>query len=320
VLATVAFTVFMVMVLNGTLFPLITEAVQNKKITVGEPYFNYFAAPFGMIMLFLMGVGPMLPWGAVSGQEFLKSLQLPVAVGIVTSAACFAVGYRGFVPVTTFGLGAFVAVVTVREMLLPARQRAAELKESFGQAFMKTAMRAQRRTGGLVVHLGIVIIVVAVAASSSYKVYATGTLSQGQSLKVGDHSVRFDGLGNGRDVRREWLAANVTITGPNGTSSVHHDLDAPRMNFYDTSNEPVGSPLVHTTLTKDVYVSLLAFDQKTNSASFNAWEFPLVGWIWYAIPILVLGIGLALWPQRKAKVAESASPQTPSAAAPGAAA
>ena len=67
-------------------------------------------------------------------------------------------------------------------------------------------------------------------------------------------------------------------------------------------------------------MSLLAFDQKTNTASFNAWEFPLVGWIWYSIPILVLGIGLALWPQRKAKAAEAATPQTPSAAAPGAAA
>ena len=71
------------------------------------------------------------------------------------------------------------------------------------------------------------------------------------------------------------------------------------MNYYERSNDPIGSPLVQEMFFRDVYVSLRTYDGKTQSATFNAWVFPLVGWIWYSIPLLVLGTLIALWPQRK---------------------
>ena len=71
------------------------------------------------------------------------------------------------------------------------------------------------------------------------------------------------------------------------------------MSFYERQTDPVGSPAVDESLLKDVYVSLLSFDKAANTASFNAWVFPLVGWIWYAIPFLVFGSLIAMWPQRK---------------------
>jgi cytochrome c-type biogenesis protein CcmF len=84
------------------------------------------------------------------------------------------------------------------------------------------------------------------------------------------------------------------------------------MNYYENRNDPVGSPLVQEMVWRDVYVSLLAFDAKAGTASFNAWVFPLVGWIWYTIPILVLGTLIALWPQRKQKA--PAGSEAPSSA------
>ena len=89
------------------------------------------------------------------------------------------------------------------------------------------------------------------------------------------------------------------------------------MNFYERSNDPVGSPTVSERIVRDVYISLLSYDSKTGSASFNMWVFPLVGWIWYAIPILVLGSIIALWPQRKKKASEEAV-VPPANAVPGA--
>ena len=80
------------------------------------------------------------------------------------------------------------------------------------------------------------------------------------------------------------------------------------MNFYERSNDPVGSPSVTEMIVRDVYVSLLSYDVKANTASFNMWIFPLVGWIWYAIPLLVLGTLIALWPQRKQKRAPDEAP------------
>ncbi len=288
-------------VLLGTLFPLVTEALQNKKISVGEPYFNTMALPLGLLMLFLMGVGPMLPWGRASPKVLQQQFVLPAAVGAVIALVCFALGYRGFLPLMTFGVAGFVTVVTLRELLLPARQRMNEAKESFTTAFIVSASRARRRFGGYVVHLGVVAVVVAIAASSSYKQHTSATLAKGDVLKVGDWQVRYDGITTGKLPHKEYVSANVTLISPSGETVERHGLDAPRMNYYEMSNDPIGSPSVHEMVFKDVYVSLLHVDNKANTASFNAWVFPLVGWIWYAIPFFVLGTLIALWPQRKTK-------------------
>jgi cytochrome c-type biogenesis protein CcmF len=360
-------------VLLGTLYPLITEGLFNKKITVGEPYFNQMALPLGMAMLFLMGVGPMLPWGQADLKVTQRQALIPGGIGVVVMILSYAMGYRSFMPVLTFGIGAFVTVVTLRELFLPAQQRMAEQKESLFTAVFVSASRANRRFGGYVVHLGIVAIVVAIAASSAFKVHTTGTLKPGEAMQIGTYSVRFDGLQDGTDfgaeravalstlrpnlvltrawrnlpagtvlngenigaaVRtppqalpseevwikapfRQWIAANLTIIASDGSQRAYAGVDAPRMNFYERSTDPVGSPTVSERIVRDVYVSLLSYDTKTGSASFNMWVFPLVGWIWYAIPILVLGSIIALWPQRKKK-ATTPEAVAPAAAVPGA--
>lgn len=293
-------------VLLGTVYPLATEALLNKKITVGEPYFNQMALPLGLAMLFLMGVGPMLPWGVADRKVLRSQAMIPFAAGLGVVALCVAAGYRGFMPLLAFGLAGFATTTTLRELLLPARLRMAEQKEDLMTAVFRSATRARRRFGGYVVHLGIIPIVVAIAASSAYKVHVTGTLKAGEKLTLNDdYAVRFDGLERGKEPNREWIAANVTVLGRGGSESVHHGLDGPRMNYYERSNDPIGTPMVNARAFRDVYVSLLSFDPKAGTASFNAWLFPLVGWIWYPIPILVLGTLIALWPRRKEQAAET---------------
>jgi cytochrome c-type biogenesis protein CcmF len=324
-------------VLLGTLFPLVTEALQNKKISVGEPYFNTMALPLGLLMLFLMGVGPMLPWGKADPKVLRQQFTIPGGIGLLTLIPVLIWRYSVWEPfaettkslgtffssmrtgdvlaLLTFGVGAFVTVVTLREMFLPAAQRMTEAKESFTTAFIVSASRARRRFGGYVVHLGIVAIIVAVAASSAYKIAAEKTVKAGDSVTVGPYKVRFDGLSNGREPHRDWVAADVTIIAEDGTQYVHHQSEAPRMNYYERSNDPIGSPLVHEMVFRDIYVSLRTYDPKASTATFNAWVFPMVGWIWYAIPLLVLGTLIALWPQRKqAAPAGSAVPSASPAA------
>ncbi|MEW5738288.1 MAG: cytochrome c-type biogenesis CcmF C-terminal domain-containing protein [Myxococcota bacterium] len=296
-------------VLLGTVYPLATEAFFAKKITVGEPYFNQMALPLGLGMLFLMGVGPVLPWGAPSKELLQQQLVVPTGSGVVTAGTCFAAGYRGFMPLLAFGLAAFATVVTVRELFLPAKQRMDEQKEALFTALFRSASRARRRFGGYVVHLAIIAAIVGIAASSAYKTHATGTLRPGETMTVGDWKVRFDGLATGKEPHREYVAANISLTGPSGVEIHRHESLAPRMNFYERSNDPIGSPSVSAMFLRDVYVSLLNFDSKAGTASFNAWVFPLVGWIWYVtIPLLVLGSVIALWPQRRQRPAEASAP------------
>lgn len=286
-------------VLLGTIFPLVKEGIFNEKITVGEPYFNRMAVPGGLLILFLMGVGPVLPWGEPNQHTLFRQLRLPLLAAGLTEALCVALGYHGAMTQLAFALAAFATTVTLRELALPVQQRMSQSQEGFLQSLKSSIARAHRRFGGHLVHLGIVVIVVAIAASKSYSQHASGSLKVGEVLKVGDYQVRFDGLQNGQEPHRSWTAANVTILHPDGRQHALHGRQAPRLNYYEMSTDPVGSPSIEEQVARDIYISLLAYDPAQRAASLNAWVFPLVGWIWYSIPLLVLGTLIALIPQRK---------------------
>ncbi|MFP2957888.1 heme lyase CcmF/NrfE family subunit [Myxococcus sp. 1LA] len=291
-------------VLLGTLYPLISEAVRGVRVSVGEPYFNKMAVPGGIAVLFLMGVGPVLPWGKPDPATLRRQFIIPSVVGLVVTAACFAVGLRGVYPLMTFGLAGFVTVITLRELVAPVRVRMSERKEGFVTALTTSALKAQRRFGGYVVHLGIVLIIVAVAASSAYVEHTSGTLKKGQVIELGGYQMKYLGLVSGEEAHRTYVAARVEVTAPGGKVS---ELK-PRLNYYERSTDPIGTPGVRETPAEDLYMSLMAFSEQAGTASFNVWVFPLVGWIWWSIPLLVLGTLIALWPRRKAAVAMAGSP------------
>jgi cytochrome c-type biogenesis protein CcmF len=147
--------------------------------------------------------------------------------------------------------------------------------------------------------LAVVVVFVAIAASSAYVQHTTGTLASGQTLTLGGYTVRFLGLEEGVEPHRRWVAARLDVT----TARGKHGALAPRMNFYERSTDPVGSPAVASSAFEDLYLTLLAFGPDASSgretASFNMWTFPLVGWIWWSIPLFVVGALVAAWPKRR---------------------
>jgi len=191
----------------------------------------------------------------------------------------------------TFGLAAFVFIVTTREIFLPVRTRMREKGESFFVAVGQSTVKAQRRMGGYVVHTGMICIFVAIAASQSFVTHAQGTLKEGETLTVGSYHVRFDKLVQGQEPHRRFVSAQLMA---DETIPLE-----PRVNYYPRSTDPIGSPALHGTIGGDLYLSLLAYDADKKTATLNAWFFPLVGWIWYAMPFLILGSMISLWPSRK---------------------
>ncbi|MBN1204507.1 MAG: heme lyase CcmF/NrfE family subunit [Myxococcaceae bacterium] len=298
-------------VLLGTLYPLISEAVRGVRVSVGEPYFNKMAVPGGIAVLFLMGVGPMLPWGTPDKAALRRQFIIPASVGLVVALACYVAGLRGFYPLLTFGLASFATVITLRELVAPVRVRMSERKEGLLTAVVQSASKARRRFGGYVVHLGIVIIIVAVAASSAYVQHTSGTLRVGQTLTLGGYQLEYLGVSEGQEPHRTYMAARVKVTTPGGAVQEFQ----PRLNYYERSTDPIGTPAVRESPKEDLYMSLMAFSQGGATASLNVWVFPLVGWIWYSIPVLVLGSLIALWPSRR-RVAVGASAPATGAAPP----
>ena len=308
-LANLVLIVLTFTVLLGTVFPLVTEAFQNKKLSVGGPFFNQFAFPLGIALVFLMGLGPALPWGKRQHKGIPRHLWLSLLLGVATAAACFFAGLREPWSLAMFGCAAFAAAVTLHALLAPAWVRSFKHKESFFRALWQSAVRVPRRFGGFVVHISFLLTMVAVAASSAYVDFTPSTtLKPGEVLKVGRHQVRFDGFSEGRESNRSFVGANITVLSPGGGQLAMHGNQSPRLNYYPRMSEPITSPAVDAGLLRDVYVSLVAFNEKNQTATLNAWVFPLVGWVWYSLLLLCFGAAWALLPVKTHSPAPATQP------------
>jgi cytochrome c-type biogenesis protein CcmF len=273
------------------------------KVSVGEPYFNRMSVPMGIAILFLMGVGPALPWGQAT-KNSLRQLLVPVSTMAGVLITCFALGFRSGPALVTFGLAGFAGAVTLREMLLPIFVRIKEKKESFLVATFEATRRAQRRMGGYIVHLGVIVVFVAVAASQSYVTHAQATLQKGATMQVQNFSVRFDDIVTGTETNRRFVGAKCTVTSAGG--SVFEMT--PRVNYYPRSTDPIGFPAVHDTVLGDLYLSMLANDPEKGTVTLNTWFFPFVSWIWWSMPFFVLGSLISLWPVRTRYVKKAQPP------------
>ena len=142
-------TAFMFTVLVGTLFPLVAEAMRGVKVSVGEPFFNRMSLPLVGALLFLVGVGPALPWGAAS-TEVLKRKLLPPIAGAAADGRDRARRRRAE-PVYACLIFAFVgyaAFANLREYWIGMRARHAAHGEEWGLALMRLVSGNRRRYGG----------------------------------------------------------------------------------------------------------------------------------------------------------------------------
>jgi cytochrome c-type biogenesis protein CcmF len=145
-----AFVVFL-----GTVFPLIVEALNGDRISVGNPYFVKMSTPIGFALLFMMAIAPALSWGKTEVEVLSKRLTPSVVCGSIAMLVGVVVGSRGFVPTLALGFGGFAAGSAIRQI-------------SFGFRAEKFRGLLGRNGGGMIVHLVVVILAVALACSSSF--------------------------------------------------------------------------------------------------------------------------------------------------------
>jgi cytochrome c-type biogenesis protein CcmF len=286
------FVLFTFTVLLGTVFPLVVEAARGVQMSVGRPYFDKMAVPIGVCLLFVMGVGPALPWGRATRQQLRSALLPPLVTAAALAVFGFAVGVRNAWTVLALFFGGFTAHVTVSELLLPVRQRMRSHGEGFLEAFGQARRRGQRRFGAYIVHAGALIAIVAVAVSSTMGSSKEVQLQQGESTTLGAYSLTFVDAERVSEPHRESTVARMDI-GRNGrpVGSLY-----PRMNQYESQREPIGTPAVRTSLTEDLYLSIHNIDPGSRTVGLLVMVNPMVGWIWIATAIMALGGLVALMP------------------------
>lgn len=275
----VLFAAFAFVVLLGTLFPLVVEAINDDRISVGVPYFNRMTMPIGLTLLFLMAIAPVLPWRKASGELLRHRLIWPAWIGVGSLIFAVVIGARGFAPVLAFGLGGFAAGSAGRQVVLATRR----------QGWRGLIGRAN---GGMIVHLGVVMIAVAFAASSSYVRQAEFTLTQGQSAQFAGHELVYVGQNTKQESAKIVDQVLITIDGTGPW--------APSLNKFANGNQTIGTPSVRTTFTDDVVLSVIDIKGGENgSVTIRVTVQPLIMWLWIGGGVMALGTLLAVFPGRR---------------------
>ena len=227
---------FAFVVLLGTVFPLLIEAANGSRISVGNPYFERMTMPIGFALLFLMAVAPALPWGRAGIELLSNRLVWPAAAGAVSMVVAVLVGSRGWVPTLAVGLGAFAVAGAVRQLLLAVGARG--LRGLVG-----------RSSGGMVVHIGVAVVAVAFACSSSFLRQAEFSFEEaGDRASIAGHTLVFDGVESVALAEKSEVRVSVLVDGELHTPAISTfpvrwaDHRYPGDAFNDLGRHPVGCP------------------------------------------------------------------------------
>jgi len=292
------FAGFALVVLTGTVFPLLVQALQDKEITVGEPYFVKLGAPIGLALLFLMGIGPALPWRAASAQTLRDRLLVPAWIGAITLVVCVLAGARGVAEVFAFALGAFVLASVARSVIVGVRARHRSTREAIPVATYRAVRGNPRLYGGLLVHVGVVIVALALATTSGYTTKREVQLSPGQSVTVRGFTVTYLRTTTEESAQKTTIAAEVAAR--RGSSSL--GTLRPAISTYPNFSGGIGTPAIHSGPWHDLYLTLVSAPttgKAGGAITLGVQVGTFVLWLWAGGLVMVLGVVLALTPARR---------------------
>ncbi|TVP75657.1 MAG: heme lyase CcmF/NrfE family subunit [Gemmatimonadales bacterium] len=288
----------------GTLFPLLTEGLTGSKVAVGPPFFNQVNIPIGLVLLALMGIGPVIAWRRASRRNLRKNFIWPTVIGLGVFLALLASGMRHMYALLTFSIAAFVLFIIVNEFVKGTRARARIEGENPFTAFIHLVRRNRRRWGGYIVHIGVVIMFVGFGGAA-FDQEVRQSMEPGDTVEIQSpfghtYSLRYDGLSTqqGQNMWQMIALFSVEKDGvPDGTITTERRL-------YTAPPQPVTQVGIRSTLGEDLYVILSNLDEQVGignnpdhqRATFQILVNPLVPWIWYGGLVLALGTLIALWP------------------------
>ena len=283
-----AFTVFF-----GTVFPLLSEAVRGVKVSVGAPFFNQVNVPLFLSLLFLMGVGPLIAWRRASLENLKKNFLWPIVLGVAAAAAAFVLGVRSALAALTFATTVFVATTIGVDVVRATRARL-RVGEALVPAVGGLLRRHNRRYGGFVVHLGILLIALGVTGSHAWSVQTEATLRRGETAELAGYRFRFDDLTAVEESNHFKVVGAFTVS--NGRVL---DVLRPAKKFYPQEQSPIAYVDYRLGLKEDVYLVLGDFARDGTQATIKLQVNRLVSWIWIGGVVLTLGALLAILPERR---------------------
>jgi cytochrome c-type biogenesis protein CcmF len=281
-------------ILWGVVWPILTEALRGESSVVAGPYYNFFLRIFGLPLLLLMGIAPLIAWRRASLRSVGGAFAWPAAIAALAAAVLIALG-AGSSPagLLAYTFSAFVLGSIGYEFVRGTRARRSITGGSWLSAFSELVGRNRRRYGGYVVHAAIVLLAVGVAGSSAYDTERSARLAPGESLAVGGYTLRYRGTIERPAQNARELRAIVDVE-RDGRFLGRYE---PGKNYYPVEQQVSSEPAIRSdgrTL-EDLFL-ILDGANADGSAQLTALVKPLVNLIWIAGFVFLGGALIALWP------------------------
>ena len=277
----------------GTMFPAITRAAAGQSLTVSQSFYNRAVLPLALVLVAGMALAPVLGYGKNVANRVAYSLAIPLGAAVVAIAALWVVGIRSVWALGSAAVCAVLLVGILIDTVRGVRARHQNTHENLLVATLKLLDANHRRYGSHVVHAGVALMVIGIAASSLYNTKETLQLKPGESARVGRYHLTLDSLHQTRDVNFSAVEARVTLLDASGN---RHDL-RPQRRFYDKAEDANSEVALQSSWREDLYVTLAGWEDGGKLVALQVLVNPLMKWIWVGGIAVAAGAIVALLPR-----------------------
>ncbi len=277
----------------GTLYPLMIETWQGSKVTVGPPYYNAVFLPIALGLLFLMGIGPNIPWRKASVESLSKNFRNPLLAGTACAALLFLLGIRSPYALAGTLIVGFVATTILAEFGKVSRMYAQRDQVGYLHGFLRAFTANQRRYAGLVTHVGVLLLVVGIIASTIYQTEKVVSLKVGDEFSIGPYRMKL------LDIHE--------VTGPNwiGKEGIFQVFRGqrlltelrPQKRIYTVSQTPTTESAIHTINMGHIFLTMPEVSPDGVAVARGVLN-PLILWVWGGGAIMGLGVLLNIFRPR----------------------
>jgi cytochrome c-type biogenesis protein CcmF len=270
-------------ILWGVVYPLLTQALRGETRSVSKPYYDFFLHSFGLPLILLMGIGPLVAWRRASLRSLGRMFLIPFAVAVVTGAVLLALGFGSSLPgLLAYTFSAFVAASIAFEFVRGRRATG---------SVVRLVSRNRRRYGGYLVHAAVLLFAIGVAGSSAYQTIRERTLAPGQSIALAGYTLTYRNLESTQGPNYKGFRALLDVS----RGGSHVATVDPGENVYPIEGPANEASVYHDPRTLgDVFT--IAQIQKGNTIDLKVLVKPLVNLIWAAGFLFVFGALIAMWP------------------------
>jgi cytochrome c-type biogenesis protein CcmF len=283
-------------VLWGVLYPILSEAVRGVAITVGAPYYDFFALVFGLPIVLLMGIGPLVAWRRASPRALGASIAWPAGTALAVGAVLVALG-AGSSPAGLVGytFAAFVLAAIVLEFVRGTRARRAAGSSTWLVAFTSLVGRNRRRYGGYVVHAGIVLLLIGAIGIGGFSSSREARLEPGESVRVAGYTLTYLDTVERRGANAREVRARLAVERdgePLGTLE-------PGKNDYFAEQQVSNEVAIRSDPLRGEDLFVIADQFRDGVVFLEVIVNPLVNLIWLAGLVYLLGSVVAMWPDAR---------------------